>query len=498
MEIYDPLNINISKSLKKTLNFIRSGIDNLNERELNQDQREKILDALMVPHIRNSLGIEDIRASARQTREVLDFYRLEGEVKPGRQNQEIVNLQDANDFITSEEGVNSELSVDFIKKIHYLITKHTKVRDPGSFKDRPNEFRENIETALPIKIPELIETLAQFFEVASDETDPIVLACWLHHQIAKIHPFNDGNGRTARTLQDWVLHKNKYLPCSTGSLGRQKYYDLLEEADEGIWEDLIEQVAQAQSDSLALAMQTLQSTEAAAQRRNILSRIIKNKKADVDEEEYAAWRYQATRLVTAFEQECENVNDELKGSELNYWLKFIQQDMISKDGWNIVKSDGFANKNNAFVIYFYKDKYCFYKTIGYFAKHFKRDSDSGIPIDKHDVANSVVLYLGGHDEPAEVDAPYKAKKLRSNRTGQNITELPWDDDRIAVREILFNSKNFYKFRNATRWVREEYLEKGTNLQFDSEFEHWVMEETFPEDVAAEYITDLIKYKGGLD
>ena len=47
MEIYDPLDINISKSLKKNLNFIKSGIDDLNDRKLSEGQREKILDYLI-------------------------------------------------------------------------------------------------------------------------------------------------------------------------------------------------------------------------------------------------------------------------------------------------------------------------------------------------------------------------------------------------------------------------------------------------------------------
>ena len=136
MEIYNPEEIFPNKSLRKTLNFIQQGIDNLNAKELNQTDRSKIIDALMVPHIRKSLGIEDIRTSVRQTKDVLDFYRQEGEIREGKDNQEIVNLQDANDFICSEEGINSKLSVDFIKKIHYLVTKDPKVRDPGRFKDR--------------------------------------------------------------------------------------------------------------------------------------------------------------------------------------------------------------------------------------------------------------------------------------------------------------------------------------------------------------------------
>ena len=164
MEIVDPRNIIISQSLRKTLNFIDRGITDLNSKDLSKKERQKILDALMVPHIRSSLGIEDIRASARQTKEVLDFYRIHDEVKEGKGNQDIVNLQEANDFICAEDNLKRELSADFIKQVHYLVSKDSKVRNPGEFKDRPNEFKNGVKTPEPILIPELIDTISIYFE----------------------------------------------------------------------------------------------------------------------------------------------------------------------------------------------------------------------------------------------------------------------------------------------------------------------------------------------
>jgi len=499
MIIDSPEDIGYSTTLEKSLLNIRRGIDSLNNRELTAVDRERILEALMVPQIRKSLNIEGIRASIRQTQDVLDFYRIEGEIREGKDNQAIINLQRANNFICSEEAVKSPLTIDFIKKIHLLVTQDTGIKNPGEFKTEPNHFRvingKPVATALPLMVEECLENICIYFE-ASEKDDPIMLACWLHHQISKIHPFADGNGRTARTLQDWVLFKNKYLPCSTGSIDRLRYYDLLEEADDGSWEELIGQVAEAQSDSLAIAEESLASDEKAKNRRSFVFNRLDEQKIQVSNEEYESWRYQATRLITAFEQECILYREQFKETGV-FSLAFYPETMITLDKWKAIKTDGFANKNNAFRIMFWKNGELFYKTVGYFARHFRRDSDIGTNLPNSEISNMVALYLGGHDEPAEVDFPAKAKKIYVG--GKSITELPQMDNHIAFREILFNSQKFFKYRNAgCRWVQEALLKKEVKFSFDSDHEHWVLDDTTPQDSASQYLSEMFRYKGGLD
>lgn len=500
MQIDNPEEILISESLNKTLVNIQKGISELNARDLTKKDREKILEALMVPQIRKSLGIEGIRASVRQTQDVLDFYRIEGEIREGKDAQAIINLQEANNFICSDEAINSPLTTEFIKKVHFLVTNNTGVKNPGEFKTEPNHYRtinnKPVATALPMMVEECLENISVYFE-ASNNQDPIMLACWLHHQISKVHPFADGNGRTARTLQDWVLYKNKYLPCSTGSIDRLRYYDILEGADEGDWEEFISQVAEAQSDSLAIAEESLFTSEKAERRRFALFKSLDKQKTEVSNEEYEAWRYQATRLISAFEQECNIYKEKFKESGV-FGIQFYPETMISLDKWKAIKSDGFANKNNAFRILFWKENDLFFKTVGYFAKHFVRDSDVGTKIDKKDLPRMVSLYLGGHDEPHALDFPAKARKIYDKR-GRSITELPSDDPHVAYREILFNSKNFYKYRNAScRWIQEALLEKDLKLSLDSDHEHWIVDDTDPQDSASQYLFEMFKYKGGLE
>ena len=207
MDIIDPSEIPVTKKTQETLRFISKGIDEHNKRNLSPEELQQIREALVVDQIRTSLNIEGIRASSRQTKEVIELFRLKDEIKEGKGNQEIINLQKANDFITSDEAQNSELSLEFILRLHGIVTEGNQSADPGNLRNIPVDFGGIHKPPLPIRLEELLRDLHVYFE-ASEERDPIVLACWLHNQFTKIHPFKDGNGRLARTLQDWVLYKN--------------------------------------------------------------------------------------------------------------------------------------------------------------------------------------------------------------------------------------------------------------------------------------------------
>ena len=130
MEIIDPSEIVVTKKTQETLRFIEKGVQNHNDRDLSSHELLQIREALVVDQIRTSLNIEGIRASSRQTKEVIELFRLREEIKEGKGNQEIINLQRANDFITSEEAQDSELTLDFILRLHAIAVSYTHLTLP--------------------------------------------------------------------------------------------------------------------------------------------------------------------------------------------------------------------------------------------------------------------------------------------------------------------------------------------------------------------------------
>ena len=80
-------------------------------------------------------------------------------------------------------------------------------------------------TNVPFEMQKLIERYKNWGNV-----HPIVRACYLHGEFVKIHPFIDGNGRTARLLLNFELMKNGYPPVVIKNENRSEYYDSLDKA----------------------------------------------------------------------------------------------------------------------------------------------------------------------------------------------------------------------------------------------------------------------------
>ena len=68
---------------------------------------------------------------------------------------------------------------------------------------------------------------------------PVVQAAMAHFEFVSIHPFVDGNGRTARLLMNLILIKNGYFPAVILKNDRLKYYDVLEKGHKGKIDDFI-------------------------------------------------------------------------------------------------------------------------------------------------------------------------------------------------------------------------------------------------------------------
>lgn len=75
-------------------------------------------------------------------------------------------------------------------------------------------------------IPELLDELVNYVNTTDDH--PLIVAAVVHYQLVTIHPFEDGNGRTARLLSGYILDLNGYGFNGIGSLEEYFAYDINE------------------------------------------------------------------------------------------------------------------------------------------------------------------------------------------------------------------------------------------------------------------------------
>lgn len=174
----------------------------------------------------NSLMEEAIASSqlegAATTRVVAKEMLRENRKPRDHSEQMILNNYVTMTYIRENTQPNQLLTLDFIKEIHKRITKDTLAREEyeGSFRT-DNEvkiFSRDMDGQIIYNPPDyknintLLEQVCNFVnsEPIGFYLHPIVKAIVLHYMIGYIHPFNDGNGRTARALFYWHLISQKY------------------------------------------------------------------------------------------------------------------------------------------------------------------------------------------------------------------------------------------------------------------------------------------------
>ncbi len=107
----------------------------------------------------------------------------------------------------------------------------------GSYKTRPNHVRtatgETFHYAKPEETPAMMTALVDWFnrQEASAKLHPLELASLLHYRFIRIHPFDDGNGRIARLLVNYVLLRHDYPMIVIKSDSKDDYLRALHGAD---------------------------------------------------------------------------------------------------------------------------------------------------------------------------------------------------------------------------------------------------------------------------
>jgi len=215
----------ISNKILKNLNRISAAQNLIINAPLIPRWEAKLSKEAMIRSAHFSTSIEGNKLTLEEVKDI--FEGKEVYARP-RDKQEVINYKKVLEFIGKEPG----LTIETIKEINRVNLEKIDKKNAGKFRKVQNYIvrerageREIIYT--PPKssdVPRLMQELIEWINKAiKEDLSPIIIAGIAHYELVSIHPFIDGNGRTARALATLVLYKLGYDTKRLFSL--EEYYD---------------------------------------------------------------------------------------------------------------------------------------------------------------------------------------------------------------------------------------------------------------------------------
>lgn len=175
----------------------------------------------------NSTAIEGNTLTLMETKVVLeDGITIGG--KELREIYEVINHKKAYGYVKKCIVEKKPLDENIVKDLHAILTEN--IIAGGIY--RKEEVRISGAGFTPPAGNEMYIQIKNFYEdlkIKENGLNPIELAAWTHAEFVRIHPYIDGNGRTARLIMNYQLLIHGYLPVSVAKEKRVDYYNALEQ-----------------------------------------------------------------------------------------------------------------------------------------------------------------------------------------------------------------------------------------------------------------------------
>ena len=210
----------------------------------------------------NSTVIEGNTFSLRETRVVLlDGITIGG--KAVHEHLEIINHKEAIDYIEQLAHKNvDEYTRQDILNIHSIVLKNIDNKNAGRYREVPVYVKLKDGSIHrycdPLKI---MDEMDGFFSWLMQECseDTVLFAAEAHVKLVTIHPFTDGNGRTARLLMNLILLHYGFPPAIIKAKDRIAYLDAIEAWQQQNEKTLFQNILiEAVNESLDIYLETLE------------------------------------------------------------------------------------------------------------------------------------------------------------------------------------------------------------------------------------------------
>ena len=218
---------------------------------LSEDDRNRLSRRFTIDFNYNSNHIEGNTLTYGQTEILLLFGKVIGEADI-KDVQDMAASNVALKMMSEETSLKDvPLTQNFIRTLHRTLLRedytvyrnlpggmHTSyVIHAGQYKTRPNSvitrYGDRFDYASPEETPALMSDLVDWYNRAEAEgkLSPVELAALFHYRYIRIHPFEDGNGRIARLLVNFILARHGYPMIVVRSRNKHEYLEALHTTD---------------------------------------------------------------------------------------------------------------------------------------------------------------------------------------------------------------------------------------------------------------------------
>ena len=194
---------------------------------LKNKDNKKVLDKWLTTELAYTSNAIEGNTLTRKETEMAIEEKITSGAKPINDYLEAINHAKAFEFIRTSAKNNIKIDENYILQIHKIILsgiddtnagfyRSVRVRISGSQTILPN----------PLKVPDLMKDFSEW--LVKKDNDMLMKAIEAHYRLVTIHPFIDGNGRTARLLLNSMLLENGYVPIIIRTIDRRRYLSALE------------------------------------------------------------------------------------------------------------------------------------------------------------------------------------------------------------------------------------------------------------------------------
>lgn len=219
-------------SISETLKRIDALRDKINaHRPLSREEVRELDQYFKIGTTYSSNALEGNSLTLSETKVLLEDGITVGG-KPIRDCYEATGHAEAYDYMLGvARGSPLLITEETIKRLHYLFYRGIDSDGAGQYRDH-QVFISGTEY-LPPATEEVSALMVEYVEELAGKAGslhPVLLSAWAHRRLVDIHPFTDGNGRTARLLMNLILVNKGYCVVSIPPVLRHDYITALQAA----------------------------------------------------------------------------------------------------------------------------------------------------------------------------------------------------------------------------------------------------------------------------